>query len=139
MPGELRSVLGTNLITSKVFYMMNLNLYGLKSKKKRENFLCGCFYRDPNTDVSSFMDYLESTFTKVNQQKYLDDFNIDLLQYESHSYTNDFLNTMIFQLLFRETHKSICNDKRPVDVWRVVLDVSFVTNKHQFLSTQNFQ
>ena len=50
------------------------------------------------------MDYLESTFSKVNQQKYqvflyqvflLGDFSIDLLQYESHSYTNDFLSTMI--------------------------------------------
>ena len=67
--------------------------------KKGKNFLCGCCYRHPNTDVSNFMDYLESTFTKVNQQKYqvfvLGDFNIDLLQYESHSYTNDFLSTMI--------------------------------------------
>ena len=67
--------------------------------KKGKNFLCGCFYRHPNTDISNFMDYLESTFSKVNQQKYqvfvLGDFNIDLLQYESHSYTNDFLNTMI--------------------------------------------
>ena len=67
--------------------------------KKGKNFLCGCFYRHPNTDVSNFMDYLESTFSQVNQQKYqvfvLGDFNIDLLQYESHSYTNDFLNTMI--------------------------------------------
>ena len=52
-----------------------------------------------HTDASNFMDYLESTFSKVNQKKYqvflLGDFNIDLLQYESRSYTNDFLNTMI--------------------------------------------
>ena len=63
---------------------------------KGKNFLC--IIHHPNTDVSNFMDYLESTFSKVNQQKYqvflLGDFNIDLLQYESLSYTNDFLNTM---------------------------------------------
>ena len=29
--------------------------------KKGKNFLCGCFYRHPNTDVSNIMDYLEST------------------------------------------------------------------------------
>ena len=72
--------------------------------KRRKNFLCGCFYCHPNTDVSNFTDYLESTFSKVNQQNYqvflLGDFNTDLLQYESHSYTSEFLNTMYFQLLF---------------------------------------
>ena len=86
-------MLRTNLMIL-VFYMMDLNPYGLKLKIKRENFLCGCFYRHANPDVYNFMDYLESTFLKVNQQKYqvfvLGDFNIDLLQYESHSYTNDF-------------------------------------------------
>ena len=55
------------------------------------------------------MDYLESTFSKVNQQKYqlflLDDFNVDLLQYESHSYTNDFLNTMISNSFLSYMHQ----------------------------------
>ena len=42
-----------------------------------------------------------------------------------------------------KTHKSISgNQKRPMDAWGgggFVLDISFVINKHQFLSTQNFQ
>ena len=66
---------------------------------KGKNSLCGCIYRYPNTDVTNLMQYLEATFSLVDKKKYnifvMGDFNIDLLQYESHSSTNDFLNTMI--------------------------------------------
>ena len=66
---------------------------------KGKNFLCGCAYRDPNSDISNFIEYVESTFTKFNKDKYnmflMGDFNIDLLQYDSHSYTNNFVNSMI--------------------------------------------
>ena len=37
---------------------------------KGKNFLCGCTYRHPNSDVSNFMEYVESTFTKFNKDKY---------------------------------------------------------------------
>ena len=51
------------------------------------------------TDVTNLMQYLEATFSLKDKKKYniflMGDFNIDLLQYESHSSTNDFLNTMI--------------------------------------------
>ena len=67
--------------------------------KRGKNFLCGCIYRHPNTDISHFIEYMEATLSKINKNKYnvclTGDFNIDLLQYESHSYTNDFLNTVI--------------------------------------------
>ena len=66
---------------------------------KGKNSLCGCIYRHPNTDVTNLMQYLEATFSLIDKKKYniflMGDFNIDLLQYESHSSTNDFLNTMI--------------------------------------------
>ena len=66
---------------------------------KGKNFLCGCAYRHPNSDTSNFIEYVESTFTKFNKDKYnvflMGDFNIDLLQYDSHSYTNDSVNSMI--------------------------------------------
>ena len=55
---------------------------------KGKNFLCGCAYRHPNSDTSNFIEYVESTFTKFNKDKYnvflMGDFNIDLLQYDSH-------------------------------------------------------
>ena len=66
---------------------------------KGKNSLCGCIYRHPNTDVTNLMQHLEATFSLIDKKKYniflMGDFNIDLLQYESHSSTNDFLNTMI--------------------------------------------
>ena len=32
--------------------------------KKGKNFLCGCFYRHPNTDTSGFVEHIESIFTQ---------------------------------------------------------------------------
>ena len=67
--------------------------------KKGKNFLCGCFYRQPNTDTSRFVKHIETISSKINKTKYnifvMGAFNIDLLQYESHNNTNEFLNTII--------------------------------------------
>ena len=67
--------------------------------KRGKNFLCGCVYRHLNTDVENFLGYIESTLSKFDKNKYhvflMGYFNIDLLQYESHSHTNDFINSMI--------------------------------------------
>ena len=67
--------------------------------KKGKNFLCGCLYRHPNTDTAKFMEYIESTLTKIDKNKYavflIGDFNIDLLKYESHNCTNDFINSLV--------------------------------------------
>ena len=64
-----------------------------------KNSLCGCIYRHPNTDATNLVQYLEATFSLIDKKKYnifiTGDFSIDLLQYESHSNTKDFLNTMI--------------------------------------------
>ena len=78
---------------------MNSSQYGLKLGTKRAKLLCGCAYRHPNSKIANFIEYVESTFTKSNKDKYnvllMGDFNIDLLQYDSHSYTNNFVNSMI--------------------------------------------
>ena len=67
--------------------------------KKGKNFLCGCLYRHPNTDTAKFMEYIESTLTKIDKNKYavflMGGFNIDLLKYESHNCTNDFINSLV--------------------------------------------
>ena len=56
-------------------------------------------YRHPNTDVTSFTQYMETAFKEMNKDKYnvfiMGDFNIDLLQYDTHNSTDDFLNSMI--------------------------------------------
>ena len=53
--------------------------------QSHKNFICGIIYRHPNSDISSFMDYLNSTAEKIHREKkncaILGDFNIDLLKY----------------------------------------------------------
>ena len=68
----------------------------IKNKKGR-NFLCACVYRHPNTDVTSFTQYVETVFTEMNKDNIfiMGDFNIDLLQYGTQNSTNDLLNSMI--------------------------------------------
>ena len=75
---------------------------------KSQNILCCCAYRHPNTELQSFMDYIDKTLTKVSKEDKLilmiEDFNINLLNYESHSSdTNEFLHNMISHYLLLYT------------------------------------
>ena len=69
---------------------------------KSQNVLRGCAYRHPNTDADKFNDYIK-TIEKISKENKLifliGDFNISLLNYESHGETNDFINTMISHYL----------------------------------------
>ena len=64
-----------------------------------KNIMCGCIYRHPNRDPDNFFEYIENTLSKIDNNKYqifiMGDYNIDLLQYEHSSLSNDFINTMI--------------------------------------------
>ena len=52
-------------------------------------------HRDPN----KFFEYIENTLSRIDNNKYqifsMGDHNIDLLQYEHSSLSNDFINMMI--------------------------------------------
>ena len=60
--------------------------------------IVGVIYRPPDTDVTVFNDYLNSLMSKIKPEKKLlyimADFNINLLNADSHSATQDFLNIM---------------------------------------------
>ena len=62
------------------------------------NILCGVYYRHPSSKLDIFLDDLESTLNKIHREnKYciiMGDFNINLLNFETNSSTNTFLNTM---------------------------------------------
>ena len=73
-----------------------LNLLWIEIKNdKKKNIICGCIYRHPNTDS---VRYIKFTFSKTDCNKcevfLMVDFNIDLLQYDSNTISNDFLNSM---------------------------------------------
>ena len=68
-----------------------------------KNIICCCAYRHPDTDASKFIDYMESTLSKIeNKNKIIcvmGDFNLNLLNYETHTHTNDFVNSMVSNCL----------------------------------------
>ena len=62
------------------------------------NLLCGIIYRHPNSNLGNFVDYLNLVTDKISREcKFCTiqgDFNLDLLKFESHLVTDDFLNTL---------------------------------------------
>ena len=63
-----------------------------------EKIICAMVYRHPNGHLETFTNYLYATLNKiVNENKLciiLGDFNINLLNYETHSPTESFINTI---------------------------------------------
>ena len=69
--------------------------------------LCGIFYRHPNSNLESFTNSLYANIEKVHREsKYcivLGDFNISLLNNDTHPSTDEFLNNLgsyFFSLIF---------------------------------------
>lgn len=67
-------------------------------RPKEHNIIIGTIYRPPGSDFLAFNSKLNEILDKIsNEQKpcyLIGDYNIDLLKYEQHTYTNDFLDTM---------------------------------------------
>jgi hypothetical protein len=61
-----------------------------------DNIIVGCVYRPPNADVPDFTILIDSLLCKINKEKktcYIaGDFNIDLLKFDSHLPTSDYIN-----------------------------------------------
>ena len=115
---------------------MNMKYYGLKSIliQKSRNIICCCAYRHPDTDASKFLEYMESIVSKFENKNKLiyimRDFNLNLLNYESHSYTNDFINFMVSHYLIPH----ILQPTRVADHSATVIDNIF-TNATDFEAT----
>ena len=101
---------------------------------KRKNIVMCCAYRHPDTDNTKFIEYLEATLSKVDKSKIIcviGDFNINLLNYESHSETNEFINSMVSHYLLPH----ILQPTRVTDHSATIIDDIF-TNRTEF-STVN--
>ena len=66
---------------------------------KKNNIVIGCLYKHPNMDVLDFKNnYLRQIFEIVSKERkqvfLLGDFNINLLNYNDHQPTNDFLGSL---------------------------------------------
>ena len=67
---------------------------------KKTNIVVGCIYKHPNMDVLEFNNHLNQMLEKVSKEQkqifLLGDFNINLLNYNVHQPTNDFLDSLAF-------------------------------------------
>ena len=63
-----------------------------------QNIICGVFYRHPHSNIDAFITFLNQTLDKIiNEQKncvLMGDSNLNLLNVDSHSSTEEFLNTL---------------------------------------------
>ena len=63
-----------------------------------KNIVIGCAYRHPHGNIDDFTDYITKCLAKINKTNkecYLTgDFNIDLLKYDSHNKSAEFINSM---------------------------------------------
>ena len=93
-----------------------------------KNMLCGCIYRHPNTDVEKFTQYLDTVFSKAKIERKLvflmGDLNINLLNYDSNTATNEFLNFMVSQYLLPH----ILHPTRITDHLSTIIDNIFTNN-----------
>ena len=68
------------------------------SSSMNHNLICGVIYRHPQSDLEAFMVFLNQTLNTISKEnKYcliMGDFNLNLLNYELHLGTDDFINTM---------------------------------------------
>ena len=66
--------------------------------KKGKNYLFCCTYRHPNTNLDSFSEYLQEILSSPavsNKQTFiLGDFNVNLLNYNSHTPTTNYVNSL---------------------------------------------
>ena len=96
---------------------------------KSQNILCACTYRHPNTDIKKYIEYMDKIMSKISKESKLvfvmGDFNVNLLNYESHNETNDFINTMVSHYLLPH----ILHPTRPL-LWFE----SYLSNRKQYVS-----
>jgi exonuclease III len=93
--------------------------------KSKSNLVCGVIYRHPKSDIDEFMKYLNSTVEKIHRERkcciMMGDFNIDLLKYNSHQETDDFINALC-TLFF---HPQILQPTRVTDHSATLIDNIF--------------
>ena len=103
--------------------------------KKSQNILCCCSYRHPNTEIEKFNKYIDKVITKITKENKLifcmGDFNVNLLNYNTHNYTYEFMNNMISHYLLPH----ILHPTRVTDHSATVIDNIFSNNaSHETVS-----
>jgi hypothetical protein len=69
----------------------------VKIATSQRNIIVGCIYRPPNSNMNDFIDEYSNILKQIEDKNHvylLGDFNIDLLKYNTHSSTSQFINMM---------------------------------------------
>ena len=109
------------------------------SNPKRSNIITGCIYRHPSIDLDEF-NYLNILFDKIskeNKSVFLHgDFNVDILKYDKHAPTNEFLDSLsshMFLLHIVQPSRVSTTSKTLTDnIFSGIQVLSQVTLLHQF-------
>ena len=103
--GALSSTLLITCLINLVLILIFIKLNQLEStfveiiNPKKGNIVVGCIYKHPTMDALDFKNnYLGQIFESVSKERkqvfLLGDFNINLLNYNCHQPTNDFLDSL---------------------------------------------
>ena len=64
----------------------------------QSNLICGVIYRHPSSNLDNFMDYINSTIERINQENkvciFMGDFYVDLLKIDTHTDSESFINSL---------------------------------------------
>ena len=73
------------------------NLWLEVSSASKVKYVIGGIYRHPNQSIQMFNDALSDVFDMLNGKRciVIGDINIDLLKYDSHSHTTEYINTLL--------------------------------------------
>jgi exonuclease III len=103
---------------------------GIFIELELKSMIIGCIYRPPNSDLGSFTASIDTTLSKINSDRKLcyiaGDFNIDLLKYDSHVPTADYVNC-----LFSHSFLPTVNRPTRIDERSATLIDNIITNASQ--------
>lgn len=97
--------------------------------KNTKSMIIGVIYKPPDIDVTKFTENLDKTLTIILKERrpcyLLGDFNINLLKHNSHSPTNNFLNTLLAHGFF-----PLINKPTRITTDSITLIDNILTNVH---------
>lgn len=69
--------------------------------EKKKNIILSCIYRSPGSNIETFTEWMEKSFSISNKTLFIcGDFNIDLMNPNKHAVTDEFVNRMYSMSLF---------------------------------------
>ena len=103
---------------------------------KKSHIIIGCIYMHPNMDLDEFNDnYLNTLLDKISKKNksvfLLGDFNVDVLKYDKHAPTNEFLDSLSLHMFL----PCIAQPARISTTSRTLIDNIFL-NTHAPSSSQ---